>query len=61
MYRRAHCCNDVAKRAHVRLMTKLKDQSEFTQTAYVGGENWGGVETVEGMEVGGMVFELARI
>jgi hypothetical protein len=42
-------------------MTKLKDQSEFTQTAYVGGENWGGVETVEGMEVGGMVFESARI
>ena len=43
MYLRAHCCNDVAKRAQVRLVTKLKNQSEFTQTALFGGENGGGV------------------
>jgi hypothetical protein len=24
-------------------MAKLKNQSEFTQIAYLGGENWGGI------------------
>jgi hypothetical protein len=38
MYRRAHCCSDVARRAHVRLITKLRNQSELTQTAWLGGE-----------------------
>jgi hypothetical protein len=33
--------------AYVRLITKLKNQSEFTHTAYLGGENAGGWATVE--------------
>ena len=62
MYRRAHCCSDVAKRAHVMLITRLKNQSEFTQMAYIGGENGGGVATVEGKDVPGAVpFGSARI
>jgi hypothetical protein len=62
MYRRAHWCNDVAKRAHVRLISRLKNQSEFTQTEYLGGENGGGVATNEGMDVRGAVkFGSARI
>src|SRR6266851_599980 len=44
-YRRAHCCTDVASMAHVRLITKLKNQSEFTKIAYVGGEKVGWVTT----------------
>jgi hypothetical protein len=32
-------------------MTKLKNQSEFTQMAYPGGENGGGLETEDGMSV----------
>ena len=51
MYRRDHCCSDVANKAHVRLMTKLRNQSEFTQTAYLGGENGGGLAKGEGMDV----------
>ena len=43
-YRRAHCCSNVARRAHVRLITRLKNQSELTQTAWFGGENGGGEE-----------------
>jgi hypothetical protein len=31
-------------------MTKLKNQSEFTQTAYLGGENAGGVATIDGVD-----------
>jgi len=31
-------------------MTKLKNQSEFTQMAYLGGENGGGLGTGEGVE-----------
>jgi hypothetical protein len=50
MYRRSHCCSDVASKAHVRLMTKLKNQSEFTQMAYLGGENGGGWATGEGID-----------
>jgi hypothetical protein len=49
-YRRAHCCNDVANIAHVRLITKLKNKSEFTQMAYAGGENAGGLTKVEGVD-----------
>ena len=30
-------------------MAKLKNQSELTQTAYVGGEKAGGIDSVEGM------------
>ena len=30
-------------------MTKLKNHSEFTQIANLGGENWGGLETGKGM------------
>jgi hypothetical protein len=38
MYRRADCCNNVAIMAHVRLIAKLKNQSEFTQMADLDGE-----------------------
>jgi hypothetical protein len=31
-------------------MTKLKNQREFTQIAYLGGENAGGVATADGMD-----------
>jgi len=37
-----------SSRAQVRPIAKLKNQSEFTQTAYVGGENGGGL--VEGID-----------
>ena len=30
-------------------MAKLKNQSELTQTAYIGGENAGGMDGVEGV------------
>jgi hypothetical protein len=46
MYRRAHCCNNVASRAHVRLMTKLRNQSELAQTADFGGEKGGSLAGV---------------
>ena len=52
MYRRAHCCNDVANSAAVRLITKLRNQSELTQMAYLGGENGGGLGMLEGIDVG---------
>src|SRR5712671_6058259 len=53
MYRRAHWCKDVARRAQVRLIDKLRNQSEFTQIAYLGGEKGGGLATEEGMRMGG--------
>ena len=59
MYRRDHWCSDVANRAQVRLMTKLKNHSEFTQIAYLGGENWGGLATGEGM-IARVAFGWAR-
>jgi len=40
----------VAHIAQLRLMTKLKNQREFTQTAYLEGENEGGLATGEGMD-----------
>jgi len=59
IYRRAHCCNDIADRAQVRLIHKLRNHSEFTQIAYLGGENGGG--SVVGMGVGSTVMlGLAR-
>jgi len=61
MYRRAHWRTIIAKSALVRLITKLKNQSEFTQMAYLGGENGGGVAMVEGIDVRGTVtFGSAR-
>jgi hypothetical protein len=43
-------------------MTKLINQSEFTQIACPGGENVGGMAAVEGLEVRGTVtLESARI
>src|SRR6266702_3353752 len=39
MYLCAHCCSNVASRAQVRPIIKLKNQSAFTQTAWFGGEN----------------------
>jgi hypothetical protein len=53
MYRRVHCCNKVASKALVRLKARLENQSEFTQIAYLGGENGGGTATVEGMDARG--------
>ena len=50
MYRRAHCCNDVSSMAHVRLITRLRNQSMFTQTAYLGGEKAGGETNEEGVD-----------
>jgi hypothetical protein len=47
MYRRVHCCIRVASKALVMLMAKLENQSRFTQTAYLGGENGGGLDSVE--------------
>ena len=41
-YRRAHCCSNVARRAQVRLITRLKNQSALTHTAEFDGENGGG-------------------
>jgi len=36
--------------AHVRLITKLKNQSEFTQRIYPGGKKAGGLATDEGVD-----------
>ena len=60
IYRRAHRCNNVAHRAQLMLMTRLKNQSEFTQTEYLGGENGGGLATEEGVEER-VTFGSARI
>jgi len=49
-YRRVHCCNRVASKALVWLMARLENQSEFTQIAYLGGENDGGSATVGEMD-----------
>lgn len=51
MYRRAHCCSNVARRPHVRLMLKLKNQSEFTQIAKLGGVNGGGLASKGGIDM----------
>ena len=58
-YRRAHRCNNDASKALVRLMTRLKNQSEFTQMAYLGGENGGGLAIAEGKDVLD-IFDWAR-
>jgi len=49
----------VAKKAHIRLIARLKNQSELTQIAYFGGENAGGWTTAEG-EVARDMLGLAR-
>jgi len=41
-------------------MARLKNQSEFTQTAYLGGEKAGGVTTGGGGFDGSYTFGLAR-
>jgi len=40
-------------------MTRLKNQSEFTQMAYLGGENGGGLAIAEGKDVLD-IFDWAR-
>jgi hypothetical protein len=40
-------------------MTRLKNQREFTQTAFLEGENEGGLATGEGMD-GPVTFGSAR-
>jgi hypothetical protein len=47
---RAHCCIKVANIAQVKLIVKLKNQGEFTQTTYFCGEKRGGLSGVEGMD-----------
>jgi hypothetical protein len=49
----------VSNKALVSLMAKLKNQSEFTQIAYRGGENGGGSTTVGEMDARD-TFESAR-
>ena len=49
----------MANKAHVILITKLKNQRVLTQTADGGGENAGGTGNVVGM-VSCEPFELAR-
>src|SRR6266576_2083318 len=39
MYRRAHFCTNAANIAEVRLISMLKNQSEFTHMAELAGEN----------------------
>ena len=39
-----HNDSDVPYRTQLTLLTRLKDQSKFTQMAYLGGENGGGME-----------------
>jgi hypothetical protein len=56
-YRRAHCCNNVAKSAHVRLMMRLKNHRTLTQMADEDGLNLDGSERVEGRGRTGL-FEL---
>jgi hypothetical protein len=41
-------------------MEKLKNQSEFTQTATLGGENGGGLAEAEGIVAPRDALELAR-
>jgi len=40
----------VAHKAQLRLMTKLKNQREFTMTAYLGGENEDDLATEKGVD-----------
>ena len=50
-YRRTHCLRRVARSAQARLIVKLRNQSELTQMAYFGGENFmDGFTRVEGIE-----------
>jgi len=46
MYRRVHCCSNIASRAQERVITKLKNQSELTQMADFGGEKVKGLDWV---------------
>jgi hypothetical protein len=57
IYRRAHCRNSVASIAYVRLATKLKNQSVFTEIAYLGGEK-AGAERLDGRDTFGVCLEL---
>jgi hypothetical protein len=50
MYWTAQFRNNVATVAPERLRAKLKNQSELTQIAYLGGENAGGVAKADGID-----------
>ena len=56
MYLRAQRCWSVASKAQKRVMTRLRNQSEFTQTAEAGGDDCrapdGGKRGVEVTAVG---------
>jgi hypothetical protein len=61
MYRYTQCCTSDTNAAPVRLISKLKNQSEFTQMACLGGENAGGSGVAKGFEVEILdVFGLPR-
>ena len=60
-YRRAHCCNKVAKSAHVRLIMRLRNHSTLTQMADKDGLNWDGSESVEGRGRTGAVGLAAAV
>ena len=58
MYRRAHLCMKVASIAQVRLITRLKNQSEFTEMADVEGDDVEESATREGGASQELVWEL---
>ena len=51
IYLRAHCCREVASSAQVRLITRLKNQSELNQMADMGGLKVNGLGGGEGREI----------
>jgi len=50
MYRDAKLFNNIISKAPDRLMSRANNQSEFTQTTYLGGENGGGLAKVDGID-----------
>ena len=52
------CSTSVAKRAHVRLIAKAKNQSEFAKTAH---RKTGGTANMEGMDAWGIVLLRSAI
>jgi hypothetical protein len=59
MYRRDQRSLNVADSAPVMLISRANNQSEFTQTTYLGGENEGGIARVEEIDLSD-AFELAK-
>src|SRR5712691_2166285 len=55
VYRRAHCCNNVANRVSKRMINKLRKKHVFVQMAYTRGENSGGSGGMDARELFGSV------